>query len=173
VSDDTFKATHDRAWDVARLVLDLVVLLLAAWALRRGLTFRPLAAYFPVAAAGMIAVFVAVQGAIDLSNFLRGRPVIIGGMDVQSPILGLGVRGILIALRYLAWFVAFIVMVWAFGVFVSGAVFVGAFLKLEARWSWPGVAVTVAAVLVATYLMLGGLELGVPRGWLQIGHGLL
>ena len=163
---------RDRLWDLARILLSAIVLVIALWAIQRGLTFRPLAAYFPVAAAGMVALFTAIQMVVDIANFLRGRLVIVPGLDVKSPIHGMGVAGLLLALRYMGWFVGYILLMYVTGVFVSTALFIGAFLKLEARWHWPGVAVLVVASLLVVYAMLGGLDLGVPRTVFDIGHGV-
>jgi hypothetical protein len=163
----------DRLWDGARLVLNALVLLVALWALGEGMTFRPLAGYFPIAAAGMIAVFVSVQMGLDVFNFVRRRPVVVAGMDVESPIHGKGWAGLWTAFRYIGWFVAFLLLLYVTGVFVSAALFVGAFLKLEARWTWMGVAIAVVCVVAGTYLMIGGLGLAPPRTLLDIGHGFL
>ena len=135
----------------------------ALWALREGLTFRPLAGYFPIAAAGMITVFVVAQTVLDLYNFVKRRPVVVSGMDVESPLHGKGWGGLRTAFRYVGWFVGFLALLFVTGVFVSAAVFVGAFLKLEARWSWFGVAIAVVCVVAGTYLMIGALGLAAPR----------
>lgn len=166
-------AQRDQLWDIARLVLDVVVLLVALWALWESRDFRPLAAYFPRAAAWIIAVAVVVQLAVDLVNFVRRRPVILAGMDVESPIHGLGLAGLVRALRYIGWFVGFIALVYVTGVFVAAAVFIAAFFRVEARWSWFTVALFTVSALVVVWAMFGGLGLQTPRTMLDIGHDLL
>lgn len=165
--------TPDRVWDIGRLVLNVVVFVVALGALIGGLSFRPLAAYFPLTAAGMIALLVAVQMVIDLRNFLRGRPVLVRGMDVDSPIHGMGVAGLRTAVRYIGWFFLFLVLLYLTGVLVSAGLFLGVFLRLEARWTWAGVAAATVLVVIATAVVIGGLGLAAPRAVWQVGYGLL
>ncbi|MPZ59828.1 MAG: hypothetical protein GEU93_00755 [Propionibacteriales bacterium] len=165
--------TQVRLWEIARLTLNVLVLLIGAWAFLEALTFRPRAAYFPLAAAGIIVVGTAVQMSIDLAGFAKGRPISLRGIDVDSLVREMGARGLLLALRYLAWFAGFIVLLNLAGVFVAATVFVVAFIRLEARWTWPGVAVVGLAVPIAVYLMIGQLDLQVPPAYFEIGHELL
>ncbi|MPZ88244.1 MAG: hypothetical protein GEU81_09245 [Nitriliruptorales bacterium] len=166
-------APADRVWDVGRLVLNVLVFTVALGALLGGLSFRPLAAYFPLTAAGMIALLVAIQMGIDLRNFLRGSPVLVRGMDVDSPLHGMGVTGLLAALRYIGWLFLFLALLYLTGALVSAGLFLGAFLRLEARWTWSGVVVAAVLVVIASVVMIGGLGLVAPRALWQVGYGLL
>ena len=164
---------RDRTWDVMRIIITVLFIVVAAAALIRSLSFRPLAAYFPVAAAGMVVVFGSAQLALDLRNFLAGRPVVIFGLDIASTIHGMGMRGLVPALKYMAWFTGYIALFYVTGMIVSSLVFVAAFLRTQARWSWTG-AVSLSGLLVAGIsTMVYLLELDLPRTLLDIGHDLL
>jgi hypothetical protein len=163
---------RDPLWDVARLVITLLTMAVGIWAIVVGMGFRPLAAYFPVAAAAMIVVFGGIQFGLDLRNFLAKRAVVIGGLDVESPIHGLGAKGLIPALRYSGWFVGYLLVFYVTGAFVSSVLFVMAFLRIEAKWSWVGTAIAGVAVLVVSLVMVFGLDLALPRTMLDIGHDL-
>jgi len=165
--------TRDPLWDVARIVITVVAIVFGAWAYTVASDFRPRAAYFPVAAAGIIVVFGTLQLAQDVRNYVKGRPVVIPGLDVESPIFGLGARGLIPALRYIAWFVAYALAMYTTGVLVSSFVFVLAFLLVEARWRLLGSLTLAAAVTLGAAVMIRGLGLRVPRSLLDIGHTLL
>jgi hypothetical protein len=163
----------DPLWDVLRLIITVVAILFGAWAYTVAGDFRPRAAYFPVAAAGIIVVFGTLQLIQDVRNYLSGRPVVIPGLDVESPIFGLGARGLLPALRYIAWFAGYAGAMYVTGVLVSSFVFVTVFLLTEARWRLGGALAVATGVLVGSALMIRGFELRVPRSLLDIGHTLL
>lgn len=162
-----------RVWDAGRLLLEVIVLAVAIWAFVEALSFRPRAAYFPLAASGIVVAGTTVQLTIDLASLAKGRPVVRQGMDVESTVRDLGGRGLLLALRYLGWFVGFIVALNAVGVFVAAMVFVAAFVTVEARWRWWKAAIVTAAVPVAVYLMLGRLELQAPPAYYEFGYALI
>lgn len=164
---------RDRTWDLMRIVVTVLFIAIAAAALIRALSFRPLAAYFPVAAAGMVILCGSAQLVLDVRNYRADRPVVIFGLDVASMIHGMGVRGLLPALRYMGSFIAYIALFSVTGMIVSSLVFVAAFLRTQARWSWTG-------TLVLSFLLVGGisamvyfLELDLPRTMLDLGHDLL
>lgn len=163
----------DRLWDIGRLVLNVLVFALAVWALTEALTFRPLAAYFPGTAAGMIALLVGIQMVMDVRNLLTGRPVLVRGMDVDSAVHDMGRSGLLIALRYIAWFLLFVALLSLTGPLVSSGLFVGAFVRLEGRWTWRGVVAAAVVLVAAVAIVIGGLGLDAPPAVWEIGYELL
>ena len=167
------RPTKDPMWDVARIVITVLAIIFGVWAYSVASDFRPRAAYFPVAAAGIVVVFGSIQLIQDLRNYFAGRPVVIPGLDVESPIFGLGSKGLLPALRYISWFVAYAVLMYVTGVLVASFVFVLVFLLLEARWRFGGATLLAIGVTFGAALMIRGLELRVPRTLLDIGHTLL
>lgn len=167
------RATKDPMWDVVRVVITVLTIIFGIWAYTVASEFRPRAAYFPVAASGIIVVFGTLQLVQDLRNLIKGRPVVIPGLDVESLIFGLGARGLLPALRYIAWFVAYAAMIYVAGVLVGSLVFVLLFLLTEARWSALGSVVGSLGITLMAAVMIRGLELRVPRTLLDIGHSLL
>lgn len=167
------RPVRDPLWDVTRLVITVLAILFGVWAYSVASEFRPRAAYFPVAAAGIIVVFGASQLLQDVRNFRSGRAVVIPGLDVESPIFGLGARGLLPALRYIAWFGGYALLLYATGVLVSSLVFLLIFLRFEARQSMLRAAVITIGVTFGVAAMIRLLELRVPRSLLEIGHTLL
>jgi hypothetical protein len=164
---------RDRTWDVMRIVVTVLFIAVAAAALIRALSFRPLAAYFPVAAAGMVILCGSAQLVLDVRNYLADRPVVIFGLDVASMIHGMGMQGLLPALRFMAWFLSYIALFYVTGMIVSSLVFVATFLRTEARWSWRGTVVLSVLLVSGISAMVYLLELDLPRTMLDLGHDLL
>lgn len=164
---------RDPVWDIARLIVTVLTLAVAAWALLEAADFRPLAAYFPRAAAGMIVVFGGIQLILDLRNFAAKKAVVVPGLDVESPIHGKGLAGLLPALKYMGWFVGFALAFWVVGIFAATLLFMATFLKFEARWTLTGVAVGAVGMTVVGWVMIRGLGLALPRDILDLGYGLL
>lgn len=167
------RPTRDPLWDMTRLVITVLAILFGVWAYSVASGFRPRAAYFPVAAAGIIVVFGGLQLVQDLRNYRGGRPVVIPGLDVESPIFGLGAAGLRPALRYVGWFVGYSVLLYLTGVLVSSLVFLLAFLLLEARQTLLRAASLAVGVTLGVAAMIRLLELRVPRSVFEIGHTLL
>lgn len=167
------RATRDPLWDVARLVITVLAILFGIWAYTVASDFRPRASYFPLAASGMIVVFGTLQLGLDLRNYFFGRPVVIPGLDVESPIFGLGSKGLIPALRYVSWFIVYMALMYVTGVLVASVVFILVFLLLEARWPLGRAVLLSVGVTLAVSLMIRGLGLRVPRTLLDIGHTLL
>jgi hypothetical protein len=166
-------SVRDPFWDVARLVVTVITVLVAGWAIAQATDFRPLAAYFPLAAAAMIVLFGTIQLAIDVRNFAKGRAVVIPGLDVESPIHGRGFAGLVPALKYMGWFVGFALAFWLAGIFVASLLFMVAFLRIEARWGWVAVGVAAVGMTGAALVMVRGLGLALPRSVFDLGYSLL
>lgn len=169
----TSHGSRPTLWDVGRLVMTVVALAIGALAFVEALSFRPRAGYFPLAASGIVVAGSTALLGLDLLALAKGRAVVGRSLDVESTVRQMGGRGLLLALRYLGWFVGFIVLLNAVGVFVAAMVFVAAFITLEARWPWWRVVIMTAAVPIVVYLMLGRLDLQTPPAYVEIGYGLL
>lgn len=169
---DPTSTPRNRAWDLASVGLDVAVLGMAAWAFLQALDFRPLAGYAPLTAAGIILVLLGVQTVIDTVKLLRRQPLVVVGE--RSPAgVRFGGRGLVLAVRYLAWFVGFFAVMFAFGVLVAAGAFMSLFLRLEARWGWAGVALATVAAVVVAGAMISLLELRAPRAQWPIGYDWL
>jgi hypothetical protein len=167
------QATRDPLWDVVRLVMTVAGILFGVWAYTVASDFKPRAAYFPVAAAGIVILFGLLQFTQDVRNYVSGRPVVIPGLDVESPIFGLGTRGLIPALRNITWFVAYAGLLYVTGVLVASFIFLLLFSLIEARWRLGGSIALASGVTLATAVIIRVLELRAPRSLLDIGHSLL
>lgn len=161
---------RDPFWDRLRLVITALVLAVAAAALIASLSFRPLAAYFPIAAAGMVLFFAGLQFVMYLRAYMAQRPLIVQTTETVSPIHGLGLTGLLTSMRYVLWFVGFLVLMAVFGALVSAGVFVTAFIRHEAKWKWSGAVTAGILVVMAVAVMIRGLGLDAPP--VALGHRL-
>lgn len=164
---------RDPLWDVIRIGTTVLAIAFGVWAYSVASDFKPRAAYFPVAASGIIVVCGTIQLIQDVRNYLGGRAVVIPGLDVESPIFGLGAKGLVPALRYVGWFIGYVALLYVTGVLVSSFAFILAFSLVEARWRLRGAGVVALGVTLAAAVMIRSVELRVPRTVLDIGHTLL
>lgn len=117
----------DPFWDRARLLVTGLTIAVAGVAVLDALSFRPLAAYFPIASAGMVVLFAGIQLFLDVRHYLAKRPLIVATTETASPLHGLGAAGLLKSLRYIAWFIGYIALLALTGALVSAFVFITSF----------------------------------------------
>lgn len=164
---------RDTFWDRARLVVTGMTVAVAVAAIVLALSFRPLAAYFPIASAGMVVLFAGIQFFIDIRNYRAKRPLILQTTETASPLHGLGAAGMLSSLRYIAWFFGYLVLLALTGALVSSFVFIVAFIRREAGWTWARSLTAGFLVGIVCAVMIRGLGLDAPPSVLDLGYGWL
>ena len=70
------------------------------------------------------------------------------------------------SLRYLLWFVGYIVLIYLAGVLVSTAIFLGTFLLFEAKMRWWGVLISIVSTIVLLNIISSVMNLCWPQSLL-------
>lgn len=145
-----------------RLVFGVLIVALFAYVYVAAQDFASLARVFP-ATVGAIGTLLAAGGVIlDIVKVRRtGTCVPVRGSDTTatlgSPEPEVRRESLRAVLRYLAWLLGFVVVIYFAGVVVGVATFLAGFLHLEAKFRWwqtlIGVVATVAALLYIGDLM--------------------
>lgn len=119
--------------------------------LRQAMEFRQLAAWAPLFA-GSVALL--IFGTAFLRDFMRARSARLGAANVYGRTLEFAAEDIITGetvramWRYLAWLLGLLGLVVALGLAIAGPLFIGLFLRLDARLSWRFTVTAMAMVIV-------------------------
>lgn len=144
----------------ARIVFDVLMLLLFGYVAYDSLDFQPTARHFPLYISLAAVVLGAVNLVVNVAKLRSQGSVVAGdeldtatlredtsdGSDADAPTLPPS-ETLKRALRYWTWLVAFVVLIAVLGIVGAVLVFLPAFLAVEARMRWPGIVVSVAITL--------------------------
>lgn len=124
--------------------------------------FQRLAMYFPVTVSILGFILTGTYNALQIRNRIKTPVVFSDENKNEEKDYFVG------SLRYLAWFVGYIVLIYIAGILISTAVFLGAFLWFEAKMRWWGVLISIFSSLVVLNIISATMKLHWPRNVLGL-----
>lgn len=70
---------------------------------------------------------------------------------------------IISSVYYMGWFIGYIVLIYIFGIYVSSAVFLAAFLHFEAKMRWWGILISVVSCMLLLFIIGDVMNLYWPK----------
>ena len=152
-----------------RLVLSTILFVVAASYTFIALDFHELARYAPVATGGLASVLLLAAVIREIVRLRKYDPVKAGEYGrsiehVEEGEEGVTAKTLSAAVKYAAWILGFLTLVWFFGLMVAATVFVGAFLRLDAQMGWRFTVISVAGVLLFLWVFETIVGFGWPEG---------
>jgi hypothetical protein len=135
---------------VGRLVLNVFMLLVFVVALVMALDFPDRASYFPLAVSGAGALVVVTTTMSDILTLGRHGRLPVDRTQARR------------SARYLLWIAGYLVLIFIAGLMGATAIFLAAFLRLEAGLRWWVIGVCIAAMLTGLYIISFALNLAWP-----------
>jgi hypothetical protein len=153
---------------ILRLSLSSVLLAVATWYTIEAASFTTLARYAPQtagAAATVLLTAVVVREALRLARY---SPETAAGYGrtieyVEDDDSGVTTEILITSLKYLAWLVGFVVVIWLLGLVLAAPIFLAVFLLVDAKSSLAFTAVSIVAVLLIMWLF-GNIGFTWPAG---------
>jgi len=172
-SDRRWAWIGDDAVSVLRLIFLIGLFFTFAYSAYKSYSFNPRAAYFPRAVGYFGATVVAIGFAMDVRSLRKTGTCVPLSVKEGTTTLGkarpgerwAAVRGVG---RYLLWFVGYIGLVYVFGIFFATAIFVGSFLRLEAKLPWWKLGIGVGLLLFGMDQLGDAMNIRWPRAVIDL-----
>ena len=127
-----------------------------------GTGFQRLAMYFPVTVSSLGFVLSAIFVFLNIRQKIKNPAVVTSENETEEKEYFIG------SVRYLAWFVGYIVLIYIAGILIATSLFLGAFLFFEAKMRWWGILISVVAALVVLNVISSVMRLYWPQSLLGL-----
>lgn len=125
-----------------------------------GTGFQRLAMYFPVTVSGLGFLLSAIYVGLHIRTLRKNPTVVTDESKAEEKEFFFG------SVRYLAWFVGYIVLIYVAGILISTAVFLGTFLLFEAKMRWWGALISIVSAIVILNIISSVMNLYWPQSLL-------